>query len=212
MRFVVAGGGVAGLAAALAIARVGHEAVAPERDPVDPGGSPEGAFGVARRGIPHYLEPHAFLPRGRQLLSGWAPDVLDALLDVGADPQDVALKLSGPRQPVTRTWWSGSAPRRSARRRGLGFPGVARDADADANAAATRDADVTGAGAGARVLVLPPRCACSRGSMFLGCPIRWRVLLGTMTMPWTPTMSRRWAARSPRRSRRTRSCTRRAAC
>jgi 2-polyprenyl-6-methoxyphenol hydroxylase-like FAD-dependent oxidoreductase len=99
MRFVVAGGGVAGLATALAIARVGHEAVVLERDPVDPGGSPEDAFGVARRGIPHYLQPHAFLPRGRRLLTGWAPDVLDALLDAGADPQDVALKLSGPREP-----------------------------------------------------------------------------------------------------------------
>jgi 2-polyprenyl-6-methoxyphenol hydroxylase-like FAD-dependent oxidoreductase len=29
----------------------------------------------------------------------WAPDVLDALLDAGADPQDLALKLRGPREP-----------------------------------------------------------------------------------------------------------------
>ena len=52
-----------------------------------------------RRGIPHYLQPHAFLPRGRRLLVDWAPDVLDALLDAGADPQDLTLKLHGPRQP-----------------------------------------------------------------------------------------------------------------
>jgi len=45
------------------------------------------------------LQPHAFLPRGRRLLSDWAPDVLDTLLDAGADPQDLALKLRGPRQP-----------------------------------------------------------------------------------------------------------------
>ena len=98
MRFVVAGGGVAGLAASLAIARAGHHAVVLERDLVDPDGSPQGAFAVERRGIPHYLQPHAFLPRGRRLLSDWAPDVLGALLDAGADPQDLALKLHGQRQ------------------------------------------------------------------------------------------------------------------
>jgi len=99
MRFVVAGGGVAGLASALAVARAGHDAVVLERDLVDPDGSSGGAFDVERRGIPHYFQPHAFLPRGRRLLWDWAPDVLDALLDAGADPQDLALKLRGPRRP-----------------------------------------------------------------------------------------------------------------
>jgi 2-polyprenyl-6-methoxyphenol hydroxylase-like FAD-dependent oxidoreductase len=99
MRFVVAGGGVAGFAAALAVARAGHDAVVLERDLVHPDGSPGGAFDVDRQGIPHFFQPHAFLPRGRRLLSDWAPDVLDTLLDAGADPQDVALKLRGPRQP-----------------------------------------------------------------------------------------------------------------
>ena len=32
------------------------------------------------------------------MLADWAPDVLDALLEAGADPQDLALKLRGPRQ------------------------------------------------------------------------------------------------------------------
>ncbi len=32
------------------------------------------------------------------MLADWAPDVLDTLLDVGADPQDLALKLQGRRQ------------------------------------------------------------------------------------------------------------------
>ncbi len=99
MKFVVAGGGVAGLAASLAIVRAGHEAVVLERDCVDPDGSPHAAFDVERRGIPHYFQPHAFLPRGRRLLLDWAPDVLDTLLDAGADPQDLALKLQGPWQP-----------------------------------------------------------------------------------------------------------------
>ena len=83
MKFVVAGGGVAGLAASLALARAGHDAVVLERDPVHPGGPPDGAFDVERRGIPHYFQPHAFLPRGRRLLADWAPDVLDTLLDAG---------------------------------------------------------------------------------------------------------------------------------
>src|SRR5919202_1716029 len=99
MKFVVAGGGVAGLAASLALARAGHEAGVLERDDVDPGGSPDGAFGLERNGIPHYLQPHTFLPRGRRLLADWAPDVLDTLLDVGADPQDLALKLNGSQEP-----------------------------------------------------------------------------------------------------------------
>ena len=33
------------------------------------------------------------------LLADWAPDVLDTLLDAGAEPQDLALKLQGPREP-----------------------------------------------------------------------------------------------------------------
>ena len=99
MKFVVAGGGVAGLAASLAIVRAGHHAVVLERDVVDPGVPPDAAFEVERRGIPHYLQPHTFLPRGRRLLADWAPDVLDTLLDAGAEPQDLALKLKGPREP-----------------------------------------------------------------------------------------------------------------
>jgi 2-polyprenyl-6-methoxyphenol hydroxylase-like FAD-dependent oxidoreductase len=98
MRFVVAGGGIAGLAASLALARAGHEVVLLERDHVDPGASPLDAFASERKGIPHYFQPHAFLPRGRRLLNEWAPDVLDALVDAGADPQDLALKLRGPRE------------------------------------------------------------------------------------------------------------------
>ena len=96
MKFVVAGG-VAGLAASLAVARAGHQAVVLERDVVDPKASPERAFDVARRGIP--LLPASCLPPSRAALAvEWAPDVLDMLIAAGADPQDVALKLHGPRQ------------------------------------------------------------------------------------------------------------------
>jgi 2-polyprenyl-6-methoxyphenol hydroxylase-like FAD-dependent oxidoreductase len=100
VRFVVAGGGVAGLAAALALGRAGHEAVVLERDHIEPGGSPDSAFELERGGIPHYFQPHSFLPRGRRLLAEWAPDLLDVLLGAGADPQDLAAKLRGPRKPA----------------------------------------------------------------------------------------------------------------
>ena len=99
MKFVVAGGGVAGLASSLALARAGHHVVVLERDRVPADASARDAFDVERRGIPHYFQPHAFLPRGRRLLSDWAPDVLDTLLDAGAHPQDLALKLRGPPEP-----------------------------------------------------------------------------------------------------------------
>jgi 2-polyprenyl-6-methoxyphenol hydroxylase-like FAD-dependent oxidoreductase len=99
MRFVVAGGGVAGLAAALAAARAGHEAVVLERDAVEPKPDPLSVFADDRRGIPHFFQPHAFLPRGRRVLASLAPDVLGLLLEAGAEPQDVASRLRGEREP-----------------------------------------------------------------------------------------------------------------
>jgi 2-polyprenyl-6-methoxyphenol hydroxylase-like FAD-dependent oxidoreductase len=99
VRFLFAGGGVAGLAAALAVARSGHEAVVLERDGVESGPDPRAAFEEERSGIPHYFQPHAFLPRGRKALTAFAPDVLDALVDAGAEAQDVSARLRGPREP-----------------------------------------------------------------------------------------------------------------
>src|SRR5689334_12146156 len=66
MRFVVAGGGVAGLATGLAVGRSGHEAVVLERDDAAAGDAPLEALDDERRGIAHYHQPHAFLPRGRE--------------------------------------------------------------------------------------------------------------------------------------------------
>lgn len=99
MRFAIAGGGVAGLAAGLAVARAGHQAIVVERDHVTAQDGPEDAFDVVRKGIPHFQQPHTFLPRGRRVLRDLAPDVIDTLLDVGAEEQDISAKLTGPRQP-----------------------------------------------------------------------------------------------------------------
>jgi flavin-dependent dehydrogenase len=81
------------------VARAGHEAIVLERDAVEPASDPQSAFADDRRGIPHFFQPHAFLPRGRRVLTSLAPDVLDALMEAGAEPQDVAGRLHGERDP-----------------------------------------------------------------------------------------------------------------
>ena len=81
---VVLGGGPSGLCAALALARGGRRILLVERDPLGRGTSPEEAFTAERRGIAHYLAPHAFLPRGRKVMQERAPDVYAALLERSA--------------------------------------------------------------------------------------------------------------------------------
>jgi 2-polyprenyl-6-methoxyphenol hydroxylase-like FAD-dependent oxidoreductase len=81
---VVAGGGPAGLATALALARSGARVTLVERDRLDARGEPADAFRVVRDGIAHYDAPHAFLPRGAKVLRERARDVYDALLELGA--------------------------------------------------------------------------------------------------------------------------------
>lgn len=70
-----------------------------ERDAVDHDVPGEMAFEAARDGIPHFFQPHAFLPRGRKVLAALAPDVLAALVEEGAEPQDLRSNLRGPSEP-----------------------------------------------------------------------------------------------------------------
>jgi glycine/D-amino acid oxidase-like deaminating enzyme len=80
----VLGGGVAGLAAALASARSGRRVVLIERDGPPGGGDADGLFEHwDRRGIAHFRQPHNFLGLGRQVLLEHAPDVLEAVLALG---------------------------------------------------------------------------------------------------------------------------------
>lgn len=88
------GGGVAGLAAALALARDGHRVTLVERDEIVVGGFDE-APGWRRAGIPHFLQPHAFIPRGRLELLRSFPEVYASLLAVGAHEVDTRPKMPG---------------------------------------------------------------------------------------------------------------------
>ena len=111
---VVLGGGLAGLSAALAFARSGRRVVVIERDPPMEGRNPDELFERwDRAGIAHFRQPHNFLGLARQVLLREAPDVLDAVLALGAlenrqsellpgepEPGDEALVSIGARRPV----------------------------------------------------------------------------------------------------------------
>jgi 2-polyprenyl-6-methoxyphenol hydroxylase-like FAD-dependent oxidoreductase len=83
-RIVVAGGGICGMAAAMLLARDGHEIVVLERDeaPVPP--DPEASWDSwARRGIGQFRIAHLMLPRGYQILRAELPDVAARLQEAG---------------------------------------------------------------------------------------------------------------------------------
>jgi 2-polyprenyl-6-methoxyphenol hydroxylase-like FAD-dependent oxidoreductase len=92
---IVLGAGTAGLAASLALARDGHAVTLVERDAIEPSG-PLDSLGWQRQGIKHFLQPHAFIPRGRLELRTTFPDVFDTLRAEGAWDLDLRPKIRGP--------------------------------------------------------------------------------------------------------------------
>lgn len=84
MRVAIIGAGVAGLGAALALAKDGHDVVVLERDTTPLPQTPDEAFAWQRRGAPQVRHSHAFLARLRNLLRDRLPDVRERLLDAGA--------------------------------------------------------------------------------------------------------------------------------
>lgn len=87
---LVIGAGVAGLGAALALGRDGHEVTVLERDATPLPEDPHGAFEWDRRGAPQVRHSHMFLARLRNLLRDRFPDVRDALLEAGATELTIA--------------------------------------------------------------------------------------------------------------------------
>jgi 2-polyprenyl-6-methoxyphenol hydroxylase-like FAD-dependent oxidoreductase len=95
---VVLGGGPAGLFSTLALARAGHPVTLVERDEVgidEPLESPT----WPRKGVAHFLQPHAFIPRGREELLGGFPDLHPMLLAAGAHDVDLRPKCPSPAEP-----------------------------------------------------------------------------------------------------------------
>jgi 2-polyprenyl-6-methoxyphenol hydroxylase-like FAD-dependent oxidoreductase len=89
-RVIVAGAGMAGMAAALMLARTGRQVLLVERDEDQPGSDAAQALLARRAGVPHFNQPHAFLPRGFTLLRDRLPDVLAHLRALGAIEVDIA--------------------------------------------------------------------------------------------------------------------------
>ncbi|WP_283398148.1 NAD(P)/FAD-dependent oxidoreductase [Modestobacter marinus] len=83
MQVVIAGGGVAGLTAALALARQGHRVRLVDRDDSPRPADVTTAAGWSRRGVPQFRQPHAFLARLSRELQRGLPDVLDRLRAIG---------------------------------------------------------------------------------------------------------------------------------
>jgi 2-polyprenyl-6-methoxyphenol hydroxylase-like FAD-dependent oxidoreductase len=93
---VVVGGGVGGLAAALALGRAGHRVTVLERDPLPADADPEEAFVAERRGAPQVHQTHGFLARIVVELRRHLPDVLDSLIAAGGFTMPSTADLGDP--------------------------------------------------------------------------------------------------------------------
>ena len=79
------------------LARAGARVTLIERDALSSDGPARDAFAWERKGIPHFLQPHAFTPRGRNELRTHMPDVYETLLREGADEIDMWPRIPGGR-------------------------------------------------------------------------------------------------------------------
>ena len=96
MRVIVIGSGVAGLGAALAFGRRGHDVTLLERDTTEPPDDVEAIFAEWKRpGVAHFRNPHAFLSLGRKILAEQVPQAFSTLLAAGALDVQISERIPG---------------------------------------------------------------------------------------------------------------------
>jgi 2-polyprenyl-6-methoxyphenol hydroxylase-like FAD-dependent oxidoreductase len=112
VKLLVLGGGVAGLATALATSHAGHEVLLLERDADAPTSDTAKVFDSWKRtGVAQFRQPHNFLGLGRRLLRDRAPDVYADLIASGAVEIEQFRFLAGTEpQPGTTTCRPAPAP------------------------------------------------------------------------------------------------------
>jgi 2-polyprenyl-6-methoxyphenol hydroxylase-like FAD-dependent oxidoreductase len=94
-KVIVLGAGFAGMSAALLLARDGHDVRLVDRDSFVTT-SVEDSVSWPRKGVAHFMQPHAFIPRGRLELEQHLGDVLTSLFNAGATNIDCRAKIPGP--------------------------------------------------------------------------------------------------------------------
>jgi 2-polyprenyl-6-methoxyphenol hydroxylase-like FAD-dependent oxidoreductase len=83
-RITVLGAGMCGLAAAMLLARDGHDVTVLERDPAPVPDTLDAALNAWERdGVAQFQQAHFLHPRGREVLESDLPDVYEALLAAG---------------------------------------------------------------------------------------------------------------------------------
>src|SRR4051812_25283034 len=93
-RVVVLGAGVCGTAAAMMLARDGHDVIVLERDPSPVPETPEDAWERWERdGVGQFRQAHFMQARGRHVIDAELPDVGAALLAAGAVRVDALMRM-----------------------------------------------------------------------------------------------------------------------